>query len=122
MVDPPNLVDSPAPALLPLAVVPADRVLQHGGADPLRHDLAQRETEARSDAAAERMATLDAEVIHQRKLIGSVSVPSRRAIRHAPSDWQETHAGSEARMSGNVDPGFLDIQCDDAEWRRDAPA
>src|SRR6202051_2250544 len=56
--------------------VEADGVLEHRSADSFRHHLAQGETKARSDAAAEDMAALDAEMIHERELVGRVSVPA----------------------------------------------
>ena len=54
----------------------ADRVLQHRGSDAVGRDLAQLQAEAAADAAAQRVEPAEAEMIHQREMIGGVGVPA----------------------------------------------
>ena len=54
----------------------ADRVLQHRGGYAVGHHFAQLQAEAAADAAAQSVEPLETQMIHQREMIGGVSVPA----------------------------------------------
>ena len=54
----------------------ADRVLQHRGRHAVGCDLAQLQAEAAADAAAQRVEPAEAQMVHQREMVGGVGVPA----------------------------------------------
>ena len=53
-----------------------DRVLQYGGGDAIRRNLAQLQAIARTDTTAERVEASEPEMIHQSQVISRVGVPA----------------------------------------------
>src|SRR6202167_9534 len=85
-----SLAREPLTPLLPDAVKQLtvaldnpDRLLEDGRDDSFRRELAQLQDERAADAAAEHQEPVDAEMIHDRQLVGRVSAPRVTGLKRA---------------------------------------
>ena len=68
---------------LTVALNDPDRLLQDGRDDPFRRELAQLQDERAADAAAEHQEPVNAEMIHDRQLVGRVGAPRVTGLQQA---------------------------------------
>ena len=91
-------------------LVQADRVLEHGGGDPLGRQLAERQAVGAADAAAHDVKAAMAEMVHQRQVIAGVGVPAvglgHRAARVAGVALVHADHGERSGQIGHgIHPG-----------------